>query len=406
MSPALEGAVALLLVAIAVAIAARRLRLPYTVGLVLTGIILALTHVAVQLNLTHDFIFDVILPPLLFEAALNLQWTELRRDMVPVLTLSTLGVIVSALFVAWGTTQWLGWAWQSSLVFGVLIAATDPVAVIALFKDIGVRGRLRLLVEAESLFNDGAAAVLLALVLSVVAGGADSAPGAWPIVRAFGLTVGGGVAAGAAIAALARLLAGRTADHLVETALTAVVAYGSFFFAERIHTSGVLATVTAGLLFGNRALSPESSAISERGRTFVLDFWEFIAFLANSLIFLLIGLRVANTPFGTLGTLALTAVILLTVSGRALSVYLLCLPFSRTRWAIPLREQHVLWWGGLRGALGLALALSLPPGIALFEKIVVATFGTVAFSVLIQGMTVPFLVRYRKESKKATEERL
>ena len=157
--------VGLLVVAIFVAIIARRIHLPYTVGLVLTGVVLALARIDTGVVLTREIIFDGILPPLLFEAALNIRWSELRRDAVPVLTLAILGVVISALVVAIGTASLLGWPVSSALVFGVLIAATDPVAVIAMFKDTGVKGRFRLLVESESLLNDGVAAVLFALVL-------------------------------------------------------------------------------------------------------------------------------------------------------------------------------------------------------------------------------------------------
>lgn len=388
MNLVLESTVVLLLVAIVVALAARRLRLPYTVGLVLTGILLALSHSGIELRLTHGFIYDVILPPLLFEAAINLHWRELRRDLLPVLVLAICGVIVSAFFVAWGTSRWLGWSWSSALVFGALISATDPVSVIAMFKDMRMSGRVRMLVEAESLFNDGVAAVFLALVLAAVGGG-SAVPGPIRIGRDFLVTAGGGILIGAFSSLLAGLLAGRTDDHLVETAVTTVAAYGSFLLADQVHVSGVLATVTAGLCMANVALP---RVLSDRGRMFVVDFWEFFAFLANSIVFLLIGLRTASIPFGVLGAGGLATVVLLTVLGRAVSVYPLCLPFAGSRWAISGKEQHVLWWGGLRGALGLALALSLPSTMEYFNQIVVATFGTVAFSVLVQGLTMPLLM--------------
>ncbi|HWU55251.1 MAG TPA: cation:proton antiporter, partial [Rhizomicrobium sp.] len=162
----LASMVELLVVAILVALLARRLGLPYTVGLVATGIGLAPFSAQLAPVLSHDLIYLVILPPLLFEAAISIHWTELRRDLVPVLVLSTVGVAISAAVTAAGMWQILGWPLASALLFGVLIAATDPVAVIALFKDLGVKGRLRLLVESESLFNDGVAAVLFALVLA------------------------------------------------------------------------------------------------------------------------------------------------------------------------------------------------------------------------------------------------
>ena len=170
-------ALALLGLAILVALAARRLSLPYTVGLVLAGAALALTRSQAGLALTHDLIFDVVLPPLLFEAALNLSWSDLKRDLVPVVLLSTIGVVLCALVVAGGLAAWLGWPLESALVFGVLIGATDPIAVIALLRESGVTGRLRLLIEAESLFNDGVAAVLFTLILVWAAHDSGNAQG-------------------------------------------------------------------------------------------------------------------------------------------------------------------------------------------------------------------------------------
>jgi CPA1 family monovalent cation:H+ antiporter len=391
----LSHTVALLVVAIFVAIVARRLRLPYTVGLVITGIGLALVRVETEVTLTHDFIFDLILPPLLFEAALAIHWTELRRDALPVLTLATLGVVISAGVVAAGMVSILGWPVSSALVFGVLIAATDPVAVIAMFTDTGVKGRLRLLVESESLLNDGVAAVLFALVLAwAQATGPELATPA-RVASILAGSAGGGILVGFVCGGAAIIIAGRISDHLVETALTTVAAYGSFLLAENLHLSGVLATVVAGLVMGNLGVlgEPNEKLLSSRGREFVLAFWEFAAFIANSLIFLLIGVTVAGIRFERLGWKALLIAVGLVLIGRALSVYPLCLPFIRSRWAIPASEQHVLWWGGLRGALALALALALPPSLVMRNEIVVATFGVVAFSVIVQGLTMPLLLR-------------
>src|SRR4029077_2111408 len=219
--------------------------LPYTVGLVLTGVALVLARISTGVVLTHEIVFDGILPPLLFEAALCIRWSELRRDALPVLTLATLGVVISAIVVAIGTASLLGWPMSSALVFGVLIAATDPVAVIAMFKDTGVKGRLRLLVESESLLNDGVAAVLFALVLASAQAVGGESTTAVQIAQALVLTAGGGALVGLACGAVPMALAGRTTDHLVETALTMIVAYGSFLLAEQLHFSGVLATVAA-----------------------------------------------------------------------------------------------------------------------------------------------------------------
>jgi CPA1 family monovalent cation:H+ antiporter len=389
----LTRAIGLLCVAILVAIIARRLHLPYTVGLVITGIGLAVARFQTGTMLTHDFIFDLILPPLLFEAALSMRWNELRRDMLPIVTLSTLGVVISAVFVATGIVYFLHWPLAPALVFSVLIAATDPIAVIAMFKDTGIKGRLRLLVESESLFNDGVAAVLFALALTWGAGGESMAAGA--ATRVLMWMAGGGILVGLACGGAAIALAGRTSDYLVETTVTAVAAYGSFLLAEHFHFSGVLATVAAGLLMGNMGILKESehSILSSSGRNFVVAFWDFAAFIANSLVFLLIGLAVASISFDGLGAIALLSIIGLVLVGRALTVYPLCLLFRQSKWAIPMKQQHILWWGGLRGALALALALALPPNLAHRNEILIAAFGVVVFSVVVQGLTMSWLLR-------------
>lgn len=369
--------------------------LPYTVGLVVTGVGLAVARIDTGIALTHEVIFDVILPPLLFEAALAIHWAELRRDALPILTLAMLGAVISAVVVAAEMVAILGWPMASALVFGVLIAATDPVSVIAMFRETGIKGRLRLLVESESLLNDGVAAVLFALVLAwAQTSGADVTTPV-QLARVVAVTAGGGVLIGLLCGGAAIAVAGRTSDHLVETALTTAAAYGSFLSAEYLHLSGVLATVAAGLLMGNLGVlrEPEVGPLSSRGREFVIAFWELAAFVANSVIFLLIGVTVAGVPFDRLGLTALVIAIALVLIGRVLSVYPLCLIFTASRWAIPIREQHILWWGGLRGALALALALALPPSLAWRNEIVVAAFGVVTFSVVVQGLTMTPLLR-------------
>ena len=357
-------ALSLLGLAILVALAARRLRLPYTVGLVLAGAALAATRSHAGLALTHDLIFDVVLPPLLFEAALNLRWSDLRRDLVPVVALSTIGVALCAIVVAAGLAALLGWPLESALVFGALIAATDPIAIIALVKESGVTGRLSLLIEAESLFNDGAAAVLFTLILIWAAHHPGTAHGPLAVITTFGVVAGGGLAAGFGVGLIAIMIGGTSDDHLVETALTAVAAFGSFLIAEHFGASGVLATVAAGMTMGNLGVLTQRErfgiSFTPHGRAFVLEFWEFAAFLANSLVFLLIGSALATVDFAREGFLALALIIALALLGRAVAVYPVSLALLRTRWAIPLNQQHLMWWGGLRGALALALALALP----------------------------------------------
>src|SRR5258708_36152358 len=284
---ALTHTISFLGVAILVAIIARRMHLPYTVGLVLTGIGLAVAGLETGAMLTHDFIFDVILPPLLFEAALSLRWRELRRDMVPVVALSTVGVVISTVVVAAGMVRFLAWPTAPAVIFGVLIAATDPIAVLAMFKDTGIKGRLRLLVESESLFNDGVAAVLFALVLAWAQATDSSRLTAVIAGRTLAFMTGGGVLVGITCGAAAISLAGRTSDHLVEATLTAVAAYGSFLLAENFQFSGVLATVAAGLVMGNLGVLREDerrNIFSPDGRSFAIDLSQFCPFIATSLI--------------------------------------------------------------------------------------------------------------------------
>lgn len=388
----------LLTIATVVAIIARRVALPYTVGLVVAGAALSFFRIDTGFALTHDIVFDVLLPPLLFEAALNLQWRELRRDMVPVVVLSVLGVVISAAVVAGGMHGLFGWPLASAAVFGVLIAATDPVAVIAMFKDAGIKGRGRLLVESESLFNDGVAAVLFGLAVAAAMGVAQ--PPADAAISLL-LTAGGGIAVGLAVGAAGLLLAGRTTEHVVEAAVTGIVAYGAFLCAGYLNVSGVLATVSAGLLMGNAGAWTKSGSwgFSRQGREYVLELWDFAAFIANSVVFLLIGITVERVPVGDLGLVAIVAAILLVLLGRAATVYPISYLFSRTRWRIGAAEQHVMWWGGLRGALALAFALALPPGLPFRNTIVLVTFVVVAFSVLVQGLSMKLLLsRLRMES--------
>jgi CPA1 family monovalent cation:H+ antiporter len=278
------------------------------------------------------------------------------------------------------------------LIFGVLIAATDPVTVIALFKDLGIKGRGRLLVESESLFNDAVAAVLFSLAL---AWAAQSFSSPSQIAVRLVLLAGGGIAIGAIVGLLALLVAGRTGDRLVEIAVTVAAAYGAFLIAENLHCSGILATVTAGLLIGAVGLRKGNRrlGISHQGRVFAVEFWEFLAFIANSLVFLLIGLTVSHLRFASLGYLPILIMIVLVLLGRAATVYPIALLFHSTKYEISRREQHLLWWGGLRGALALALALSLPEEIAMHDAILIATFSVVTFSIVVQGLTMPGLVR-------------
>jgi monovalent cation:H+ antiporter, CPA1 family len=376
----------ILLTASLVAMVSRRLKLPYSVGLVIAGIVLALLPGAVELPLTRDLIFNIFLPPLVFEAALQLEWKAFRRNLPLTAGLAFAGVGLAAAFVAAGMHFAIGWSWIGAGLFGVLIAATDPVSVIAAFREMRVARRLSMVVESESLLNDGAAAVGFTL-LAAIATGEVMTP-----VAIFGSllwTVAGGVLSGVVVAGVLLFIAGRTEDHLVEITLTTIAAYGSFLMAEHFRMSGVLASLAAGLLVGNVGWI---RAISEGGRGHVLAFWEYAAFLANSVVFILIGSHEAHQPI-TLVTGAAATAVALVLAGRALAVYPLCALFARTRVKIDYRYQHVLVWGGLRGALALALALVLPSDVPERQRIIVVSFAVVAFSIFVQGLTMPWLIR-------------
>lgn len=376
----------LLVVASLVAMLSRRMGLPYTAGLVLAGISLAVLPFGVQLPLSRDLIFNIFLPPLIFEAALQMPWRRLRQQLPLTVSLAFLGVAISAGVVAGGLHWLLGWSWLGAGFIGVLIAATDPVSVIAAFKEMKAEPRLCMVVESESLLNDGVAAVGFGILIGLAEGQAF-APAA--VLASFLWTVFGGVAAGAVVAFAMLKLAGRTSDHLVEITLTTIIAWGSFLLAERIGASGVFAALVAGVIVGNLGWR---GAISEEGKSRVIGFWEYAAFLANSVLFLLIGSHEAHQPL-VLASGALAVVVALTVLGRVAAVYPIAFLFRRSSLRLPATYQHVLVWGGLRGAVGLALALAVPTSVPEQREIVVLAFGVVAFSIFVQGLTMPPLLR-------------
>ena len=353
-----EAIIALLLIASLVAILVRRYRLPYTVGLVGIGLLISAIFEPLPNPISPDIILSLLVPPLVFEAAFHLRVEDLRRDFGLILTLAIPGVILTTLVV--GGLIYLaniGITIQLAILFGALIAATDPVAVVALFRRLGVPKRLQVILEGESLLNDGTAIVLFNIML-VVAGIAthettlspDSGPGLW--VAEFLKVAGGGVLAGVVLGMFASQIIGRIDDPLVETTLTTVLAFGSYLVGEHVlGVSGVLAVVAAGIVNGN--VGPRG--MSATTRVVVFNFWEYAAFLANSFIFLLIGLAIDirdllnNLP-------AIAIAILAVLMARAIGIY----GFSAFNREIKMRWKHVLYWGGLRGAIALALTLTLP----------------------------------------------
>ncbi|MCB0826707.1 MAG: cation:proton antiporter [Armatimonadetes bacterium] len=376
-----------LTVAILVAIIANRLKIPYTVGLVLAGAGLAFSPISGETGLTKEMVFTLFLPPLVFEASFLLRWEDFKKDLGVATAMATWGIGLSVAVVAFAMSRYAGWDLAPAIAFAVLISATDPVSVIATMKEAGIKGRLRNLVESESLLNDGTAAVGFGIAVALGMG-EHFAP--FDAVMDFFAVALGGIAIGGLVAGACLLVAGRTEDHLVELAITTLAAFGSFLLAEHWHLSGVLATVTAGLMLGNLG---SFGPITAKGHQAVESFWDFGAFLANSFVFLLIGINEARENLAALSTPIMIAIGAVLV-GRAIGVYTVCGGFHWSRARVKSTHQHVLFWGGLRGALALALALGLPRQFPMRAEIITVTAGVVAFSILIQGLSMtPILKR-------------
>jgi len=386
----------LLLIASLVAIAVQRFRIPYTVALVIVGLLITFQQ-PLEIKATPELILSLFVPPLVFEAAFHLNFAELRRNLPIILLFAIFGVVLST-FIVGGLLAWLTpLTFALATVFGALIAATDPVAVVALFRAIGVPKRLAVLLESESLLNDGTAIVIFSLVLtSATTGHFSLLEGVIDFVR----VVAGGLLIGFGLGWLAAQIIARVDDYLVEITLTTVLAFGAYLVAERLHVSGVLAVVAAGIVSGNlgmRGMSPTT-------RIVLFNFWEYVAFLANSMVFLLIGLEV-NIPDLVTAWLPIMLAIIAVLVSRVVVVYglsAITTLFLRLRKttaleAVPFRWQHVLVWGGLRGAISLALALSLPEALGADRALVkTMAFGVVLFTLLIQGISIAPLVHFLK----------
>ena len=403
----------LLLVACFAAIALQRLQFPYTIGLVIVGLILGWLSLHVEaleifqtLSLSHDLILFVLVPPLIFESALNLDGRLLIRNLSPIFLLAAPGLLLSTAIVggilSWGTPLTL----SQALLFGALISATDPVAVIALFKELGAPKKLTVLVEGESLFNDATAIVVFNIILaSLVTGESVGQPILTQGIAQFLRSLMGGT-----VGYCARSLMTLVKDNaLVLFTITMVLTYGVFLLAEEtVEVSGVIAVVSAGLTAGwykSNRLPPESQAS-------VGEFWEYLAFLANSLIFLLVGLTISQSPlFGQvsqtvslLSTFGLTIVAILLARGVVVFGLIPLLNLTSSLIGadpIDRRYQAVSFWGGLRGAVCLALALSLEAEFPNRDLIVALTLGVVLFTLLVPGTTVGRLLRALKLDRAA-----
>ncbi len=394
----IEFLVWLLIAAAIIAMLAKRLRIPYTVSLVLGGLLLGVIQLPILSPLqpghrpdwlTPDVILILFLPALVFEGSVKLDVRELLRNSVPLLLLANTGVLLAALVTGYLVHWMIGLPVLIALLFGCIISATDPISALAIFKDLRVDKRLSLIMEGESLLNDGTAVVLFGILFGSIVAEKLTVPKA---LEQYFLAVAGGAVLGSALGYLASRITGTVDDPQIEITLTTILAYGSYLLAFHLHLSGVIATASAGLMLGNFGAKRGMTAST---RTAMQSFWEYISFVMNSLVFLLIGLEIHVRELlqnWASVLLAIGAVLL----GRALSVYLLVPLSNRFAEKIPLRWQHVAVWGGLRGALALALALSLTTAFPYRDQILNLTFGVVIFSILVQGLTIKPLVRILK----------
>ncbi|MFQ5704739.1 MAG: cation:proton antiporter [Gemmatimonadales bacterium] len=391
--------VGLLLVAAMAAIGLRRLNLPFTVGLVVIGMALGCLTGRVEaleplggITLSPELILFVFLPTLIFESAYNLDGRLLAKNMTPVLVLAVPGLLITTAIVGVLTFFLTPLSWGPALLFGALIAATDPVAVVALFKEVGAPKRLAILVEGESLLNDATAIVVFRILMGVVVAGTFGVATIGSGIADFVIVFAGGILVGGTIGYL-MVASLRLADNdpLVEVTLSTVVAYAAFLLADHyLHVSGVMATLGAGLVISTYG----STRFTEETKSYLHRFWEYAAFVANSLIFLLVGMSVSLDLISRY-LVPIGSIILVVLFARAVTVYGTAPAIARIPGSEPISWEYrtVLFWGGLKGAVGLALAMSLPAGFPGRDLIVTLTLGVVLFTLVAGGLSTGPLIR-------------
>ncbi|WP_062270293.1 cation:proton antiporter [Endozoicomonas arenosclerae] len=394
----------LLLLATSSSILLKKLRFPYTIGLVVIGMVLGILaqytdalEPVLKVDLSHDLIMYVLLPVLIFDAAINIKPPHLFREMSSVLNLAIFGVVLSMLVVGVLMNMLTPLSLAGAMLFGALISATDPVAVIALFKEVGAPARMSMLMDAESLFNDATAIVIFGIVLAVIQAGGGVGTGVvlggvWSFIEVFF----GGILVGTVMGVATHwLLKLGKSEPFVQIAHTTILAYGSFIIADHVlGVSGVMSTIAAGIV----TRSESGKVLSEQVRSFITPYWEFMAFIANSLIFLLLGMKedllFRNLDHLQENYLYLLIAIGVVLIGRLVVVYLLLPISNRLPVGRPVdnKTKAIMFWGGLRGVVPVALMLSIPDSIPEKKLIIDMTLAVILFSLLIQGTTVNWLM--------------
>ena len=361
-------------------------QVPYTLLLVIVGLGLALVDVRL-IHLSPGMILMVFLPPLLFEAGWNMKWSELREEILPSSLYAVGGVLMSIAGVGWALHQFMDVPWMTALLVGACLAATDSAAVIGLLRELGAGKRLTTLLEGESLFNDGASVVAFSVLVELAI---EPQPFqlSTTVLRFFVVT-GIGLGIGGVIGVCVAFLSQRYELTWVEQTLTLVAAYGAYLLGEELGGSGVIGVVTAGLVIGNFSATP---GVEPLKRATMLEFWEFIVFFVNSILFLVLGDQINLVKLVENIDTTASAIAAIVIS-RALTIYgFSALSNWLARTEIPWREQTALWWTGLRGAVSMALALSIPAVVMGRDEIIANSFGIVWFTLLVQGLTTKLLL--------------
>jgi CPA1 family monovalent cation:H+ antiporter len=366
-------------------------QIPYTLLLVIVGLALATVDVRL-VNLSPGLILFIFLPPLLFEAAWNIKWADLKSDLRPITLYAVFGVVIVIAGIAWGLHYFAGMPLELALLIGASLSATDPVSVIALFRELGVDKRLTTLMEGESLFNDGMAVVAFSFLVVIPLSTTPVDLSFKSIMVQLLVVIGVGIGIGGLIGFGISYLTQRFDLPLVEQSLTLVSAYGTYLLAEELGGSGVIGVVTTGLILGNFG---SRIGMNPRTRLIVSEFWEFLAFFVNSIVFLLIGDQIQFDALGeNLGIIGITIACM--VVSRAIAIFSLSALSNGFKLTDPISfaKQIILWWGGLRGSVSIALALSVPVFLPERDEIIAAVFGVVLFTLLAQGLTIqPILQR-------------
>ena len=370
-------AVGLLIIASVTAAAVEWVRIPYTVALVLVGLAVSALGLLQHVRLTSDVILLVLLPPLLFQAALELDVRSIGRAMPEILVLAIPGVIVSAILIGVPLARLSPLTIWPALLFGAFISATDPVAVVASFRRLGAPPALTAIIEGESLFNDGTALVLSSLLLAAAESGQFDVGGA---VLAFFWSVLAGALIGVILGYIVSEATGLVDDPLIEITLSVALAYGSYLLADDVHASPAIAVVLAGMVYGSHG---RVTHVGEDSRQVLDNVWDYVAFLANAVLFISIGLAVSLPDLWRDREWVVPAVVIV-LAARAIIVYSLTLALQR----ISLAYGHLLFWGSLRGGVALAIALSLPDTVSHHALILTMTFGVVLFTIVVQGISV------------------